>query len=212
MVATGLCQSDDHIATGDIPVPVFSPSVPRSRRGGHRCECRFSGRRSFRPGDHVVFVALPSCGRCRFCASGHELLCNDGANLLGSRLDEPRRASGCTSTVSPCAQMAALGAFSEYTLVDMRWLLKIDADLPLDKVLLAGCCVGTGWGVGVRCSHVQPGDTAIVMGIGGMASTLCKALRHARHLNASLWTQCDSSVMALKLGATHAFAWMRPPR
>ena len=37
--------------------------------------------------------------------------------------------------------------------------MKVDDDLPLDKVCLLGCGVATGWGSAVHAAQVQPGDT-----------------------------------------------------
>ena len=65
--AAGLCHSDDHLRTGDIPVRY--PIV-----GGHEgagiVEEVGTGVSRLKPGDHVVCSFLPTCGHCRFCASG----------------------------------------------------------------------------------------------------------------------------------------------
>jgi threonine dehydrogenase-like Zn-dependent dehydrogenase len=43
MVASGLCQSDDHVATGDISVPVFpSAAVTRGRGSSWRSGQRYA--------------------------------------------------------------------------------------------------------------------------------------------------------------------------
>lgn len=205
MVASGLCHSDDHIATGDIAVPVF-PFCGGHEGAGVVVEVG-SAVRGLSPGDHVVFAFLPFCGRCRFCASGQQNLCDDGANLLvGSRLDDPTSFRMHLDGV-PVAQMAALSTFSEYTLVDMRSCVKIDADLPLDKVCLAGCCVGTGWGSAVHLADLRPGDTAIVMGIGGIGINAVQGAAHVGALNVIAVDPVEfKRETALKLGATHAFA------
>jgi S-(hydroxymethyl)glutathione dehydrogenase/alcohol dehydrogenase len=66
-VAVGLCHSDDHLRTGDIPVRY--PIV-----GGHEgagiVEETGGDVTRFKPGDHVVCSFLPVCGHCRFCARG----------------------------------------------------------------------------------------------------------------------------------------------
>ena len=41
-------------------------------------------------GDHVVFSFLPGCGRCRWCASGMQNLCDLGAGTArGAAFDDP---------------------------------------------------------------------------------------------------------------------------
>src|SRR5258708_33069187 len=65
MVASGLCQSDDHIATGDIPVPVF-PFCGGHEGAGIVAEVGSAGR-GISPGGHVGFAVLAVSGRWRVC-------------------------------------------------------------------------------------------------------------------------------------------------
>ncbi|HTC80659.1 MAG TPA: alcohol dehydrogenase catalytic domain-containing protein, partial [Acidimicrobiia bacterium] len=86
MVAAGLCHSDDHMVTGDMP----SMKLPMA--GGHEgagvVEAVGSNVTNVAPGDHVVLQFIPGCGRCRWCASGQQNLCDTGAMLLaGTQLD-----------------------------------------------------------------------------------------------------------------------------
>src|SRR4051812_10202163 len=68
MVASGLCHSDDHRATGDGP----APHLPLC--GGHEgagvVEAVGAGVGSLAVGDHIVTSFVPACGRCRPCATG----------------------------------------------------------------------------------------------------------------------------------------------
>ena len=81
MVASGLCHSDDHIATGDFPVGMY-PFC-----GGHEGAGVVSAVGPHTPGwqegDHVVFSFLPSCGQCTWCSRGMQNLCDLGATRLG---------------------------------------------------------------------------------------------------------------------------------
>ena len=81
MVAAGLCHSDDHMVTGDLPVP----HLPLC--GGHEgapgiVDAVGPGVRYVKPGDHVVVAFIPGCGRCRWCAGGQQQLCDEGAGSL----------------------------------------------------------------------------------------------------------------------------------
>ncbi|MGH9299729.1 MAG: alcohol dehydrogenase catalytic domain-containing protein, partial [Acidimicrobiales bacterium] len=79
MVAAGLCHSDEHLTTGDIPIAL--PAV-----GGHEgagiVEKVGEGVANLAEGDHVVMSFIPSCGHCRWCASGHQTLCDLGQYLM----------------------------------------------------------------------------------------------------------------------------------
>src|SRR5689334_15535826 len=76
--AAGLCHSDLHLVDGDIPVRF--PIV-----GGHEgagvVEDVGSGVTTVKPGDHVVCSFIPSCGRCRYCSTGRQSLCDLGASI-----------------------------------------------------------------------------------------------------------------------------------
>ena len=85
---------------------------------------------------------------------------------MGGRTDRSFRAHLADGT--DVGQMAGLGTFSDYTTVHVNSVVKIDKDLPLDKMCLLGCGVGTGWGSAVNSAQAGPGDTIIVMGVGGI--------------------------------------------
>ena len=76
-------------------------------------------------GDHVVFSFLPGCGRCRWCATGMQNLCDLGATLVtGCPLGRPG-ASGWPRR-RPVGQMCGLSTFCEYTTVSAHSAVKID--------------------------------------------------------------------------------------
>ncbi len=206
MAASGLCHSDDHLATGDMPAALY-PFC-----GGHEgsgvVEKVGPGTAGFEVGDHVIFSFLPGCGRCRWCASGMQNLCDLGATLLtGARPDDPTSYRMHTVDGQPVGQMCGISTFAEHTVVNIASAVKIEKDLPLDKVCLLGCGVGTGWGSAVNSAQVRPGDTVIIMGIGGIG---INAVQGAAHAGASNVIAVDPVAMkrekALQLGATHAFA------
>ena len=66
LAASGMCHSDDHVATGDIPVAHYPMC------GGHEgagvVTAVGPNTKGFEVGDHVVFSFLPACGKCRWCA------------------------------------------------------------------------------------------------------------------------------------------------
>ena len=207
LAASGLCHSDDHVATGDIPVGVY-PFC-----GGHEgsgvVERVGPNTPGFEVGDHVVFSFLPGCGRCRWCASGMQNLCDLGAGLLaGARWDDPT-SYRMTLDGQPVGQMCGISTFSEYTTVATDSTVKIHPELPLDKACLVGCGVGTGWGSAVNSANVQPGETVIVMGVGGIG---INAVQGAAHAGASNVIAVDplpfKREKAMELGATHAVETM----
>ena len=206
VMASGMCHSDDHVATGDIPVAHYPMA------GGHEgagvVTAVGPNTKGFEEGDHVVFSFLPACGRCRWCASGQSYLCDLGAGLLvGARFDDLESFRFTTSDGTPVGQMCGLGTFAGVTTVHAESAVKIPNDIPFEVACLTGCGVGTGWGSAVNAAKVEPGETVIVMGIGGIG---INAVQGAAHAGASNVIAVDPVAFkrekAQELGATHAFA------
>ena len=169
-VAAGLCHSDDHLRTGDIPVRY--PIV-----GGHEgagiVEAVGAGVSRLAPGDHVVCSFLPTCGHCRFCAQGLTNLCDLGALFVDNCL--PDGTFRFHADGADFGQMCLLGTFSQWSVVSEHSCVKIDDDLPLETVALVGCGVPTGWGTAVNAGAVRPGDTTVIYGIGGVGIKIERA-------------------------------------
>ena len=65
MVASGLCHSDEHFLTGDMP---FLGSMIGGHEGSGVVE-------------DVVASFLPPCGHCPSCIDGHQGLCDMGMHI-----------------------------------------------------------------------------------------------------------------------------------
>ena len=202
LVASGLCHSDDHLATGDLPTGTM-PFL-----GGHEgagiVEAVGDGTPGWAVGDHLVMSFLPGCGKCRWCASGMQNLCDLGATLLaGSRADGSYRAKINGQDVG---QMCGISTFAEHSVISVDSAIKVADDVPLDKACLLGCGVGTGWGSAVNSGAVQVGDTVIIMGIGGIG---INAVQGASHAGASHVIAVDpvpfKREKAMEFGATEVF-------
>jgi NDMA-dependent alcohol dehydrogenase len=172
--ATGLCHSDEHVRTGDLPAPL--PLVGGHEGAGVVQEVG-PGVRDLQPGDHVVASFLPACGRCRWCARGKQNLCDQGAmTMSGLQLDGTYRRRARDADVGI---MAGLGTFAPLSTVSESSLVKIDDDVPLSRACLLGCGVTTGWGSAVNTADVRPGDTVVVIGCGGIGSGAIQGARLA---------------------------------
>ena len=200
--ASGMCHSDDHLRTGDLPGN--SPVV-----GGHEgagiIEAVGDGVFDIAPGDHVVCSFLPTCGKCRWCATGHQNLCDLGQFLLTGCL--PDGTFRFHSGEQDLGAMCMLGTFSERAVVSRSSVVKIDNDIPLDKAALIGCGVPTGWGSVVYSAGTRPGDTIVIFGIGGIGINAVQGAKHAgaRHIIAVDPVEFKRE-KALEFGATHAVA------
>jgi S-(hydroxymethyl)glutathione dehydrogenase/alcohol dehydrogenase len=203
IAASGLCHSDDHFATGDIP----APDLPLC--GGHEVagvvEAVGPSVRMLEVGDHIVTSFIPACGHCRWCASGMESLCDNGALIAsGQMLDGTHRMHYEGRDV---LRSALIGGFAEYGVLPEWSCIKIPQHVPLLTASLLGCGVPTGWGSAVNAARVQPGDVVIVVGIGGIG---INAVQGAAHAGATRVIAVDPVQLkrdtALQLGATDAVA------
>jgi NDMA-dependent alcohol dehydrogenase len=195
---SGLCHSDDHAAKGDVPVPL-------PKNGGHEgsgvVEAIGPGVESLAVGDHIVTSFVASCGKCRWCASGMQNLCDAGALFAtGAMPDGTFRMYFEGQAV--CGGGAS-GTFTELNVFSERCCIKIHDDIPLDAACLVGCGVPTGFGSAVHSAQVEPGDVVIVMGVGGVGAN---ALQGAQAAGASRIIAVDlvasKREKALELGAT----------
>lgn len=202
LTASGLCHSDAHLVTGDMPMNL--PVV-----GGHEGAGVVAdvgpGVTEVEVGDHVVLSFIPACGRCRPCAGGMSNLCEYGAAIMaGPQLDGTFRFHGRGQDIG---QMCVVGTFSEYTVVPVFSVVKVDKDLPLDVAALVGCGVTTGYGAAVRTGQTQDGDTVVVMGVGGLG---VNALQGASIAGARYVVALDPIAYkrerATEFGATHVAA------
>jgi NDMA-dependent alcohol dehydrogenase len=178
LAASGLCHSDEHLVTGDLVMP---PEVAAELGiqqlpmiGGHEGAGEVlevgPGVINLQPGDHVALGFIPSCGRCPSCARGRQNLCDLGAFLLAGRQVTDLTARHHSKGGEDLGIMCCLGTFSPYTVVGEASAIKIEPDIPLDKAALVGCGVTTGWGSATYAADVQPGETVVIIGIGGVGT------------------------------------------
>lgn len=203
MEAAGMCRSDHHLVTGDIPMAGF-PVLGGHEGAGIVTEVG-PGVDDFAPGDHVVLAFIPSCGKCPSCQAGMRNLCDLGAGLLAgeSVTDGSFRIQARGQNVYP---MTLLGTFSPYMVVHRSSVVKIDPSVPFEVACLVGCGVTTGYGSAVRAADVRPGDDVAIVGLGGvgMAALQGAVSAGARYVFAVEPVEWKRD-QALKFGATHVY-------
>ncbi|HQZ36557.1 MAG TPA: NDMA-dependent alcohol dehydrogenase [Ilumatobacteraceae bacterium] len=215
--AAGMCHSDEHFVTGDmVPpaemmaaagLPPFFPIVGGHEGAGIVVEVG-PGVMSVQPGDHVSASFIPSCGRCRYCSTGRQNLCDAGAGTMQNGMITDGTSRHFLGD-EPLKLMAKLGTFSQYSTVAEASVIKVDDDLPMDVVALVSCGVATGWGSATTRADVRPGDTVVVVGVGGIG---INAVQGAAMAGAKRVIAVDpvefKREKAMEFGATHTYASM----
>jgi S-(hydroxymethyl)glutathione dehydrogenase/alcohol dehydrogenase len=196
--ATGVCHSDLHVVEGHSRYALDKPFI-LGHEGAGVVEAVGADVTTLRPGDHVVACLSGFCGTCAQCLSGHPNLC------VGGVVSRPASAAPRLSQRGQAfQQFAAIGSYAERMLLHENSLVKIDADLPLDRAALVGCGVLTGVGAALRTSGLQGGQTVAVFGCGGVGLAIVQGARiggASRIIGVDVF---DSKLeMAKRVGATH---------
>ena len=205
LAASGMCHSDEHLVTGDLP---FALPIIGGHEGAGVVQEVGAGVSWLQPGDHVVFGFIPACGRCPSCSTGHQNLCDLGAALgLGRQIADGT--SRHHAKGEDLGTMCLLGTFAHHTVVNEASCIKIEDDVPLDRACLLGCGVVTGWGSSVYAAEVHPGDTVAIVGVGGIGAN---AIQGARLAGAKRIIAIDpiefKREKAMDFGATHTASSM----
>ena len=156
--ACGLCHTDIHAAYGDWPVKPNPPFIP-GHEGVGVVIATGPGASLHKPGDRVAIAWLGSaCGHCRHCVAGWETLC------------EAQQNSGYSVN----------GTYAEYAVADDRYVVDVPDEVSsFDGAPLT--CAGVTTFKAVKVARLQPGETASIVGIGGLGHL---ALQYSRVLGA----------------------------
>ncbi len=163
LAACGVCHTDMYTASGADPSG-YAPCV-LGHEGAGVVESVGRDVTLVAPGDHVITLFSPQCGRCTHCLSPRTNLClairdqqnrgflPDGTTRL-HRNGEPLRHFMGTST------------FAQYAVMPEIALARISPEAPLDAACLFACGLSTGLGAAMKTAAVAEGSTCVVFGAG----------------------------------------------
>lgn len=203
--AAGLCHSDLSVVNGDRRRPV--PMALGHEATGIVEALGDPQEDGIAVGDRVVLAFLPSCGKCRRCASGESWLCEPGtaANGAGELLRGGFRLHEAGG--APVHHHLGVSGFATHAVVDRRSAVKIDAAVPAEIAALFGCAVLTGVGAVMNSAAVRPGESVAVFGLGGVGlSALLGAVASGAGAILAIDPVAEKRALALELGATLAVA------
>lgn len=95
-------------------------------------------------GDTVVPTFLPDCGECLDCKSKKSNLCSKLPFKVSPWMPRYEATRFTDLNGDPIYHFLSVSSFSEYTVVDIAHLTKIDSAIPPNKACLLSCGVSTG--------------------------------------------------------------------
>lgn len=201
VVAAGVCHSDWHLVTGDTKHPL--PAVLGHEGAGIVDEVG-PGVEGIAVGDHVALSWAPSCGDCFYCGIGRPNLCGTYVEPIwaGTMLDGHPRLS---LNGDPVYHYCSLACFAEYAVVPAVSCVVVPRSVPFEVAAVIGCAVTTGVGSVLNTADVQPGQSVVVFGVGGVGlSTIMGAKLADAHPIIAVDPLPSRRAAALDLDATHA--------
>jgi Zn-dependent alcohol dehydrogenase len=197
--AAGICHTDHASLSWARPLVMGHEGAGIVREVG-------TGVTHVAPGDRVVLNWCIPCGVCVQCRRGDTVLCETSRP---AHVMEPSRghahAEGTRWRGRPIDRSFNIGTLSGLALVRKEAVTPIPDHVPFAVAAIAGCGVMTGFGSVINVARVQPGESVVVLGCGGVGLNV---IQGARVAGASLVVAVDTNPAALAraraLGATHA--------
>lgn len=158
------------------------------------------------PGDRVVLNWCIPCGACVPCRRGDSVLCevSQPAHVLAPSRGHAH-AGGTRWRGTPIDRSFNIGTLSALALVRHEAVTVLPDGVPFAAAAISGCGVMTGVGSVLNVAQVQPGESVVVLGCGGVG---LNAVQGARLAGAAPIIAVDANPAALArartLGATHA--------
>lgn len=199
--ATGVCQSDWHLATGATSHPL---PVVVGHEGAGVVEAVGESVTRVKSGDHVALNWAPNCGKCFYCLNERPSLCSTyvGPIWAGTMMDGTTRFS---KNGQRYYHFSALACFSEYAVVPQECCVPIQKEIPLPIAALIGCAVTTGVGAVLNTSRVKLESSVVVFGVGGVGLSIVMGAKLAGAKTIIAVDRHEAKrKIAAEFGATHA--------
>jgi len=206
IAATGICGSDIHSFKGEHGAG-GTPAL-----GGHEVagyvDALGEDVTDFKAGDPVCVSLEPAgCGQCWYCVQGQPSMCE-----RKWKVRPPGKFRGLTMpgryVNKDGIRLNQFGGttagFVEYCNAMVSRLIKMPADMPLDRACLLACGVITGFCSVTNSAQVKPLSSVVVMGAGGVGVNSIQGAKLSGAYPIIAVDVVDSKLEAAKVfGATH---------
>jgi alcohol dehydrogenase, propanol-preferring len=145
VAACGVCHTDLHYIEHGVPT-FKKPPIVLGHEASGTVEDLGPGVTNVKKGQRVLIPAVLTCGRCPLCRQGRENICAD-MKMLGNHFD---------------------GAYAEFVAVPSKDLLNLPDSIALQDASIIADALSTPYHAVKNRARVQPGDTVVVFGCGGV--------------------------------------------
>jgi Zn-dependent alcohol dehydrogenase len=195
--AAGICHTDHASLSWKRPLVMGHEGAGVVRSIG-------TGVTHVKPGDPVVLNWAIPCGECFQCGRGSAVLCE---RSRPAHVMEPSaghaHAGGTLWKGRPVDRSFNLGTLSGFTLVQAAAVTSLGPGVPFASACIVGCGVMTGFGSAVNVARIQPGESVVVIGCGGVGLNVIQGARLAGAGRIIAVDRRESSrVTARRFGAT----------
>src|SRR5574341_1524241 len=190
VISCGVCHTDLKVAEGRNR---FTPPTILGHEVAGTVEDVGSQCKDFKAGDRVIIGMRYKCGRCRYCLSARENLCE--------RRPAPPPLKKIDGSV---VTRWNVGGFAEYVAVPAYMIFKIPDGISMEEASVVGCRVTTAYNAVKHRGRLKPGDSALVIGCGGVGLNTIQFLRTFGAYPIIAVDIIDAKLEAAKkFGATH---------
>ncbi|HME62328.1 MAG TPA: zinc-binding dehydrogenase, partial [Candidatus Binatia bacterium] len=163
VASCGVCHTDLKVVEGRNR---FTPPTILGHEVAGTVEQVGAYCKDFKAGDRVIIGMRYKCGRCRYCLSARENLCE--------RRPAPpvlKKTDGTTVT------RWNVGGFAEYVSVPGYMIFKIPEAISMEEASVVGCRVTTAYNAVKHRARLEPGNSALVIGCGGIGLNTIQFLK-----------------------------------
>jgi S-(hydroxymethyl)glutathione dehydrogenase/alcohol dehydrogenase len=174
IICTSLCHTDISFWQAKVS-PVFPRILGHEAYGvvesvGEHVE-------GFAAGDAVVPTILGQCDHCTSCTSETSNLCDAVPPTMGPGRRRDGTGRFWDEQGKPLHDLLAVSTFSEYTVMDMNQLVKLDPAVPPKLGCLISCGGATGVGAAWRLAMLKPGSSVAIFGLGSVGLAVAQGAK-----------------------------------
>ncbi|KAL6506641.1 hypothetical protein OROHE_022473 [Orobanche hederae] len=174
IICTSLCHSDITFWKLKDPPGVFPRILGHEAVG--IVESIGDGVNELVEGDMVLPIFVPDCAECTDCMSRKSNLCSKFQFKVSPWMhDGTSRFTDLNGEA--LYHFLFVSSFTEYTVMHVANVTKIDPTIPPNRACLLSCGASTGVGAAWKSANVEPGSTVAIFGLGSIGLAVAEGAR-----------------------------------